>query len=287
VAFCYSALTSLGGCGKNSQVKINATLSLPTNWRRIISKILFAANELKDAVFSLQMVNECLAKAKEDNLYWKWVFIALHNALQGFMVTCLCPTNPYPVVQEARRKWHACPKCKERFFIDENRNWGSRQEWEAWKGEPEKQPKPPRLLPFMVLYERIKKPAYMEHGGDAAFKPKGTQTASVKRLNFELRNDFIHLLPKTKLDFVQEFLPVLRDVIGIISFLAFDSDTIPWVGQDDLHSKTRDMITAISEQANELEKIYTAAWKEKPTLDPEIEKRFAAVLKSIELSTEP
>lgn len=252
-----------------------------------MSTILFATNELKDAVFSLQIVNDCLAKVKADNLYWKWVFIALHNALQGFMVTCLCPTNPYPVMQEARRKFHTCPKCKERFFIDENRNWGSRQEWNAWKGDRAKQPKPPRLLPFMVMYDRIKKSACMEHWGGAAFKPKGTQTASVKRLNFELRNDFIHFMPKTKLDFVQEFLPVLKDVIGIISFLALDSDSIAWVDKDDLHSKTKDLITAICEQANELEGIYAAVSKEKHQPDPEVEKWLVAVLKTIESSTEP
>jgi hypothetical protein len=59
------------GCGKTAQVAINAAFCLPKNWRRVMSTILFATNELKDAVFSLQIVNDCLVKVKADNLYWK------------------------------------------------------------------------------------------------------------------------------------------------------------------------------------------------------------------------
>jgi hypothetical protein len=279
-------VTSAAVCGKNGQATNNATFSLSTNWRRVMSKLLFATNELKDAVLSLQMVNDCLAKVKEDNLYWKWVLIALHNALQGFMVTCLCPMNPYPVMQEARRKCRTCPKCKEQFFLDEQEKWGSREEWEAWKGDRKKQPKPPWLLPFMDMYERIKKPAYMEHWGGKAFKPKGTQGASVKRLNLELRNDFIHFMPKNKLALVQEFLPVLKDVTGIISFLALDSDSIAWVEREGLYSKTKDLVTSISAKTGELERIYAAASKEKRQPDPEVEAWIAAVLKRIESPTE-
>jgi hypothetical protein len=244
--------------------QLHAIFSFGPKGAKIVSKRHFATNELKDAVFSLQMVYDCLTKVEEDKLYWKWVFVALHNALQGFMVTCLCPTNPYPVMQEAWRKCYTCPKCKEQFFIDENRNWGSREEWESWKGKPDKPPKPPRLLPFMDMYKRIKETRYMKcWSGSSAFKPKGSQTASVKRLNSELRNDFIHFVPAIKMRRVDDFVPVFKDVIGIISFLAFDSNTIPWVGQDDLLSKTKDLITSICEKMNELERIYAALFERK------------------------
>ena len=46
-------------------------------------------DEQRDAVFSLQLVSELLEKTEANPQYWKWVIIALHSSLQGFMVLAL------------------------------------------------------------------------------------------------------------------------------------------------------------------------------------------------------
>jgi hypothetical protein len=222
-----------------------------------MSGLLFTTNELKDAVFSLTLVNGCLAKVFQDNLYWKWVFIALHNGMQSFMVASLCPFNDDAAILHPEK-------------------------WEVWRKDPENNQRPNQryLLKLKPLYQRIQDPTYMEGiFGARAFKPSGTQDESVERLNNELRNDFIHFLPGTKLRFVDDFLTVVKDVTGIISFLAFDSNTIDWGDRDDLRSTTKSLITIISANVTELEKAYAARAKQKNPPDPELEARAAALLK--------
>jgi hypothetical protein len=228
-----------------------------------MSGLLFTTNELKDAVFSLTLVNDCLAKVFQDNLYWKWVFIALHNALQGFMVTSLCPFNDYAVIRDPHK-------------------------WEAWRKDPSKNPQPNLyLLKFMQLYPRIKDPTLMERFvGAKSFKPSGTQDVSVERLNNELRNDFTHFMPMTKLRPVEDFLPVVKDVIGIIWFLAFDSVTIGWADRNELRSKTKSLITIILANISELEKVYAVRAKQEEPRDPELEAWAAALLKRCEETAE-
>lgn len=43
-------------------------------------------DEALEAVLSLEMVRDQLLKVEQNLHYWKWVIIALHNALQGYMV---------------------------------------------------------------------------------------------------------------------------------------------------------------------------------------------------------
>jgi hypothetical protein len=253
-----------------------------------MSGMLFKTDQLRDAVFSLTMVNDSLAKVFQDHLYWKWVFIALHNALQGFMVTALCPFNDYAVMQGRRIVRFECPTCGQWTDVVEKR-WGSVEEWQVFclDSSNNPQPNPPRLLPFMELYERVKKPFYMERlVGARAFHPSGTQTQSVKRLNNELRNDFTHFMPMTKRRFVNDFLPVVKDVTGIILFLAFDSDNIDWVGRDDPRSRTKSLITIISANIAELKEICAARATQEDTPDPELEEWVAELQKRSEETAE-
>jgi hypothetical protein len=58
-----------------------------------MTQLALTTDTLSDAVFSLRMTAECLDKVLDDPHYWKWVIIALHNALQGFMVNALRLTD--------------------------------------------------------------------------------------------------------------------------------------------------------------------------------------------------
>jgi hypothetical protein len=249
--------------------------------------LLFSTNELKDAVFSLTLVNDCLAKVFQDHLYWKWVFIALHNSLQSFMVTALSPFTPDDVMKDARTAHSFCLTCRQEIYVS-TKGQSPWDAWQAWSKDPSG-PKPdsPRLFPFLDLYKRIKKPIYMERlVGARAFQPSGTQTQSVKRLNNEMRNDFTHFMPMTKLRPVEDFLLVVKDVTGIVSFLAFDSETIDWVNRNELRSKTKSLIAIISANISELEKVYAVRAKQEEPRDPELEVWAAALLKRCEEAAE-
>jgi hypothetical protein len=52
-------------------------------------KIPMSSDELTDAVFSLRIVSEFLDKVGSEPLYWKWIVIILHNALQSLMAAIL------------------------------------------------------------------------------------------------------------------------------------------------------------------------------------------------------
>jgi hypothetical protein len=50
---------------------------------------LLETDELRDAIVSLELVSEVLPRTMVAVHLWKWVIIAHHNALQGFMVLSL------------------------------------------------------------------------------------------------------------------------------------------------------------------------------------------------------
>lgn len=51
------------------------------NWLR--------TDEAQEAVLALEMVKERLSRVAEEPYHWKWVILALHSSLQGFMVLAL------------------------------------------------------------------------------------------------------------------------------------------------------------------------------------------------------
>lgn len=197
-------------------------------------------DETREAVVSLEMVAECLQKVNRNVHYWKWVVIALHNALQGYMVLALKGTDGFNVVtRECRKEWIAARKRQDEWF-------------------PER-----RLDSLLNLYKKIQRGralydqqvklnCYLPRGpgdlmlmydGSQPFKPRGTQNKSVKLLH-ELRNDFIHFLPRSWLLQVSGLPRVVDDCIDIIEFLAFECGNILW-HEKDLETKTRELIKKI------------------------------------------
>ncbi len=64
-----------------------------------------------EAVISLEMLCEQLPKVIDNPHYWKWIVIALHNALQGFMVLALKGSNGLNVLtEECEKEWIAAFK---------------------------------------------------------------------------------------------------------------------------------------------------------------------------------
>ena len=77
------------------------------NWLR--------TDEAVEAVISLEMLCEQLPRVIDDPHYWRWVIIALHSGLQGFMVLALKGTNGFSVLtKECEKEWIAAFKRDDR-----------------------------------------------------------------------------------------------------------------------------------------------------------------------------
>jgi len=197
-------------------------------------------DETREAVVSLDMVEDCLHKVLSNVHYWKWVVIALHNALQGYMVLALRGSNSLNVLKEqSRKKWV-----------------------EAWERDDKVMPRR-ELDTFLNLYNKIQtgkkcyddgiKRGHIFHRGpydlmlmyvhSKPFAPSCTQTESVKMLNF-LRNDFVHFLPKGWSLGVGGLPRIVNDCVDIIEFLAFECGNILW-HEKELETKTKELIAQI------------------------------------------
>lgn len=131
-------------------------------------------DEYEEILATLRACRRFLALAAEDVTYWKWVFIALHNGVQGCMVVALTRSDRFGAMDpEQERKWH-----------------------DAYARKEELPRVKEKLLSFSKLYERIKKKGALQSSAVERFEPSGTQGYSMKKLN-EIRDDFIHFTPKS------------------------------------------------------------------------------------------
>ena len=184
-------------------------------------------DESQEAVLALQLVSEQLAhlEATGNSHYWIWIIVALHNALQGFMVLALRGSNNINVLTE---------DCAQEWLAAYERNDGK---------YPEQ-----RLDNFLNLYKKIKSKPMRMYDNSRVFQPSGTQGRSVKKLN-ALRNDFVHFVPNGWAIEISDLTQIVNDCLNIISFLAFDCGNILWHEQV-WETKTKDLIEKAKQSVN-------------------------------------
>ena len=95
-------------------------------------EVWLKTDEREESISSLEMVRNASLKVSEDFFQWKWVIIALHNALQGFMVLSLRNGNNFRVMPDKLAR-----KCYEAHRANK-----------PWPKE--------RLDSFLNLYKKIK-----------------------------------------------------------------------------------------------------------------------------------
>lgn len=196
-------------------------------------EIWLKTDESQEAVLALQVVSEQLTHLESTGNphYWTWVIVGLHNALQGFMVLALRGSNNINVLTEdCAREWLAAYERKDGNYPEQ------------------------KLDNFLNLYKKIKSDRMQMYVNSKAFKPKGTQDRSVKKLN-SFRNDFIHFVPKGWAIEVSGFTQIVNDCLDIISFLAFDCGNIFWHEQA-LESQTRVLLENAKQKINLIKKTY-------------------------------
>lgn len=160
-------------------------------------------DESEEAISALEMVTEALVGVEGDLYRWKWAIIALHSAVQGFLVLALKGSAGLDVLTK-----------------DEARVWT-----EAVKrGEPRPGN---RLDTYLNLYKKSKGKRMLKYVHSRPFKPTGTQSTSIKKLN-SLRNEFVHFIPKGWLLEVSGLPQIFDDCLALVAFLGWESNNVIW-----------------------------------------------------------
>lgn len=178
-------------------------------------------DELSEGVFCLQVTQEMIGQVGEDPYYWEWVILALHSALQAFMVCALRSTNYLRLL--------------------------TKKNAEAWLNAYEKGlPLPKeRLAPFMKLYGRVKCDDHMMmYSGSRALEATQEQDRSVERLHL-FRNRFVHFLPMDWCLQLAGLANMAANCIGVVRFLAFNCGNVLWTRKDDLRARCSESVEAI------------------------------------------
>ncbi len=158
-------------------------------------------DEAEEALSALEALGEFLPAAHRDPYRWKWALLALHNALQGFMVLALRGSNGLAALRD-----------------DVAEEWLKAHE--AGGPYPSE-----RLDSFQGLYAKIKGDRMRVFGHSKPFAPKGSQGRSVKLLN-SLRDEFIHFTPKGWSLELSGLPKMCLDCLDVIEFLYRDSGNV-------------------------------------------------------------
>ena len=180
--------------------------------------VYLRTDEHEEAISAVEMVAESLEKAKSNWYQWKWALLALHRAVQGFMVLALRGTNSLAVLKADDAK--------------------------AWvKAFEEGDPLPlVSLDEYLNLYKKVKGDAMLQYVISRRFVPKGTQGGSIKMLN-RLRNQFIHFVPKNWSLEVSGLPTLFWDCLDFIEFLGWECGNVLWYDKI-LEGRARDAIAS-------------------------------------------
>lgn len=164
-------------------------------------------DEEAEAVASLCMAARMAGEVSKDIYTWRWVVLALHNAVQGFMVLSLRHGNGLLAMS---------PKC-----------------FEAWMEAHESGAQYPRevLDTYLGLYKKVKSKYAGAVGGNTPFRPKGSEGRSIRKLNV-LRNEFIHFTPKGWSLEVSGMPQIGIDCLRLIAFLGWETQNVFWHSQE-------------------------------------------------------
>jgi hypothetical protein len=194
-------------------------------------EVWLKTDETEEAVSALEMVAEQSVHVREDSYRWKWVVLAVHNALHGFMVLALRGGDGLrPLRDHVAGAWLKA--------------------YREGRSPPQE-----RLDSFLNLYKKIKSDRMLFYVHSKRFSPEGSQEDSVKKLN-SLRNDFIHFLPRMWLLEVGGLPQICLDCLDVTQFLGWQCGNIFW--RNEKHEGRAEQALSISRNALE-------SWARRPS----------------------
>jgi hypothetical protein len=151
-------------------------------------------DEYEDAVVAIELVGSQSVDVPRRPSQWKWVIMAMQNAVQGAMVIALSGSDGCgalaPKSQQRNRKWleHLSPN------------------------------RPPRVMaPYNVLLERIQKPELME---GPVPNLSAEDLRNLQRLNDALRRQFAHFNPTgwgIELGYMKNIMPAALNLFEFLT----------------------------------------------------------------------
>lgn len=167
-----------------------------THWLR--------TDEKQELISSVRMVHKMLNSTSDDLEYWKWVLIALHNAMQGAMVLSLRGGNNLRVMPDKlAAKW-----------------------LEAY--EKGKQMPPEKLDSFPGLYKKVKDNEVMGLFIHSRALPQDPELDRSIEVLLVLRNQFIHFTPQGWSIELSGMPSICVKILEAILFLCWNSGNVIW-----------------------------------------------------------
>ena len=158
--------------------------------------IWLRADEQREAVRALEMFRTQVDRALEDPLSWKWALVALHNAVQNFIIASM---NGPAVLGTLK------PFIAEKWLQS-----SSTGNDETVRSIPDY---------FLELYGRMK--------DETGYQPSLEVDIAIGRLN-EHRNAFIHYTPASWLLHVNELPGIALECLSVIRALGWKPGCILW-----------------------------------------------------------
>jgi hypothetical protein len=185
-----------------------------------------------DAVTSLESAQDFCARVTVDELRWKWILMAVHSAVQGFMALALEQGNALLVMRDrVAEKWLEAHTRGAQYPAEQ-------------------------MDFFLNLYEKVKTDVVARYADSKKFVPGASHDASMKQLN-ELRNGFVHFMPKVWAIEVAGLPAICLDCLDLVRFLAWESGTILW-HDEALSRRARMALTVLHAELTALDGIYNA-----------------------------
>lgn len=216
-------------------------------------------DERSDAVGALEMTVLCLEAAETDpQRMWKWAVIALHNAVQAFMVLALKSTWNVRVLQRDQRKKKVEAERAYRRAIEAGNDADAEAAF-AIMIAPDGD-----LAAFIHLYQRIKDPkgAMRQFTHSRHFEPRPSDDQCMECLN-NIRNELMHFVPNSWHFLLKQFPAITKTGLHVIGFLLNKSNNITWYpGLDDQDLEVR--AAAALARGNEAAARLSAAYADYP-----------------------
>jgi uncharacterized protein (DUF3820 family) len=184
----------------------------------------------KDAVNSLLIAHELAVSVISNEQKWKWLVVAVHSGVQGFMVLALERGNALLTLRkDVAKKWLKA--------------------YSEDKEYPEG-----KLDYFLELYEKIKSDAVEGLVDSSRFTAEPRHDASMERLN-RWRNDFIHFTPKGWSIPLLGLAGTCLDCLDVVEHLGWKSNTFIWY-EEPIERKAAHALAGLRQELENLKKYY-------------------------------
>lgn len=171
-------------------------------------------DEVDNLIDNLEMVAYFLTL---DFTYkWKWVIIALHQALYGALIAALQGIDPSQTVVDHKKTTGKTVK-----FHVKNEQIASKL------GENKTKTRKRLTEPYLIsLDEALRRMKRNDRPPNERLITTQKENNAIKKLTKEFRNEFEHFFPQSWMISKDIFPPIVKHVMRVIEFLACDSTCI-------------------------------------------------------------